>query len=237
MTLGWIAWLLPIIELGAAARLASRVWRKPYRVLLAFLVAEAVSQIIVLLSIRWRVAVWVSSQPIRMAIRALATAEVLHRGCVPMTVAQRWRAASWVTSLSLMCCCLFGVWKLSPLRSFVLFREFFHLTLAAALLGFCIHLWREPIAENADHRYSRYGFTAAIALLAAAGTFVPNGFGYMIFPYTMATWKIVDRVQYVAMMVVIPAMAWGMTSNISCFRPEVAERVRRKRAQTAGSAG
>jgi hypothetical protein len=236
MTLGWIAWLLPIIELGAAARLASRVWRKPYRILLAFLLVEAVSHILLLLSIRWRVAAWLFGQPVRMAVRALATLEVLHRGCVPMTAGQRWRAVCWVMSLSLLCCGFFEVWKLSPMRSFVLFREFFHLILAAALLGLCIHLHREPIAENPDHRYSRLGMTAAMVLLAAAGTFVPNGLGYMIFPYTMQTWRMVDRIQYVAMMVVIVWMAWGMTSNISCFRPEVAERHRRKRRAAASGA-
>ena len=233
MTLGWIGWLLPIIELGAVVHLASRVWRKPNRMLLTFLLIEAMSQIIVLLSIRWRVAAWVTGQPVRMVVRALATAEVLHRGCVPMSATQRWRAFGCVTGLSLVCCCLFGALRLSPLRSFVLFREFFHLILASALLGLCILRSREQIAENADHLYSRIGMTAVMVLLAAAGTFVPNGFGYMIFPYTMQTWRTVDRIQYVAMMAVVLWMAWGMTSNISCFRPEVAERVRRKKGANA----
>ena len=95
-----------------------------------------------------------------------------------------------------------------------------------------LHIAREPIGENADHRYARFGMTAAMVLLAAASTFVRSGFGYMIFPYTIETWRAVDRIEYVAMMIVIAWMAWGMTSNISCFRPEVAERIRCKQGAT-----
>jgi hypothetical protein len=225
MTLGPYGLLLPLLELATVWWLVSRIHYRRYRMLLLYLTVEATSQIITITSCNWWIIAWAASQPFRMTVRAAVVFEVFHLGCIQMSRVEKYWAAAWAAGVSLQCCAV-GLYfeRLSPLQSFDLFRMWFHLILAAALVGLTAYIWRHPILENRDHRVYRLAMTANMVRMFVGAAFVKGGFGYMIFPYTRHTWQVVDRLSWITMMVLVIALAWGMTSNISCLRPAVAAR-------------
>ncbi|MCE5309684.1 MAG: hypothetical protein LLG20_18775 [Acidobacteriales bacterium] len=121
--------------------------------------------------------------------------------------------------------CAAAAWflvRLSPWESLRVFRQYYFIILAGALLGICIRVWRDPIPENRDHWVYRYVMTTQAIRAAIGGMFVKGGFAYKVFSSDAATWITADTVLWVAACVLTVTLAYGMTSNISCLRPEIA---------------
>jgi hypothetical protein len=231
MTLGYYGLLLPILELAAVWWLVSRIYYSRYYVLLAYLTVEALSQIITITSLDWWALSWATSQPLRMVLRAAVVFDVFKMSCIRMTRAQQYRVAAYTVTFSLLA---YGITAsfipLKPIESLGLFRMWFHLILTASLVGLTVYIWRHPILENRDHRTYRLVMTATFVRMCITLTFVKGGFGYLFFQYSLRTWRIVDGISWILAMLLVILLAWGMTSNISCLRPDVAERVRARRA-------
>lgn len=236
MTLGYYGLLLPLLELAAVGWLVSRIHYSRYCMLLAYLSVEALSQILTITSLDWWMISWASSQPLRMVLRAAVVFEIFTISCVRMTRIQQYRAAAYTLSFSLLAYGITALFiPLRPLESLGLFRMWFHLILTASLVGLTVYIWRHPILENQDHRTYRLVMTATFVRMFVTLSFVKGGFGYLIFPYSLRTWRIVDGASWILAMVLVVVLARGMTSNISCLRPDVADRVRAHRARSGNT--
>lgn len=221
MNLGLWALLLPLLEVAAALWLVHRVYWRRYPALLLYLIGDAAAITLnVLAAPNWYTG-WLTGQPIRMLLRAFLCFEILWFGCVRLARPRKAQAIVAAACSSLVAggitACLVG---LSPWQSFLVFRQYFHLELAAAVVGLGVHLWRNPIAENAEHRaYRRIGSLMLIRI-ALSGMFVPGGFGYLVFPFTRQTWAVVDGLSWFTAAVLTILLAWRMTCSFSSQRPE-----------------
>jgi hypothetical protein len=111
------------------------------------------------------------------------------------------------------------------LENFFVFRGYFHLVLAVSLWWLVLWWMRQQmIAENRDHRAYRQGMTAWFTNLALAGMFVKGGAGYWVFTFSNGVWWWANVAAYTWLILNVAWLAWAMTSNISCLRPDVAYR-------------
>jgi hypothetical protein len=219
----WPDLLLPVLELATAWWLVRRITYKRYPMLLAYLVTEAVCQVITLSLGLWPVRYM---SPLRMAIRACVVFEVFYFGCIHLSKAQRLGLTVWATTVSAACvtAVAFAVRLEAPSEFFFVFRQYFHLILAAALVGLTVYIFRNPVLENRDHRVYRYFMTLNMIRVAIGALFVKGGFGYLLLPYGNRTWLMIDRAMWISATILIPTMGYLMSSNISCLRPDVAYR-------------
>lgn len=221
MNLGFWALLLPFLEVAAALWLVHRVYWRRYPALLLYLVGDAATITLnVLAAPNWYTG-WLAGQPARMLLRTFFCFEILLFGCVRLT---RRSKAQAIASIALSSLAAGGVtaWLvgLSPWQSFLVFRQYFHLGLAAAVLGLNVHLWRNPIAENAEHRAYRLIGSLMLVRIALSGMFVPGGFGYLVFPFSRQTWAVADALSWFTAAMLTILLAWRMTCSFSSQRPE-----------------
>jgi hypothetical protein len=221
--MGYWKLILPALELATIWWLVSRIAYTRYPALLTHLAVEAVAQAAAILAgPSWAVA-WFLGQFVRMPVRAWVVFEVYRFGCIRTSWPQRLKLAGYAVAGSAVCAG--AAWllaSLSPYQSFIAGRQYYFLTLAGALIGICIRTKREPIPENRDHWVYRYCMTAQAVRAAIGATFIKGGFAYKILPYERATWETADVVLWAASCVLTVTLAWGMTSNVSCLRPEIA---------------
>lgn len=218
--MGFWALALSLLELAAVFWLIRRLYWRRYPALLLYLVGDAISiAITVLFARNWYVG-WLASQPVRMLLRALFCFEILYLGCVRLNGAQKARAIAAITASSVLAgagtAILVG---LTPWESFLVFRQYFHLELAAVAVGLSVHLWRNPIGENAEHRSFRIIGTLMLLRIAVSGMFVHGGFGYLVLPYTRTTWQVVDYLSWSAAAILVVLLAWRMTCTFSSKTP------------------
>ncbi len=221
MNLGLWALLLPILEVAAALWLIHRIYWRRYPALLMYLTGDAAAIALnVLVAPNWYTG-WLTGQPIRMLLRAFLCLEVLWFGCVRLAAPQKAKA---ITAIAFSSLAAGGItaWLvgLSPWQSFLVFRQYFHLELAAAVVGLNVHLWRNPIAENAEHRAFRLIVSLMLVRIALSAMFVPGGFGYLVFPFTRQTWRAVDNLSWFTAAVLTILLAWRMTCSFSSQLPE-----------------
>jgi hypothetical protein len=204
--------------------------------LLLYLTTKAVASIMTILSCDWWPIAWVATQPFRMLVCAGVVFEVFRFGCLRLSRARRWRAIAWAVTGSMLCTIgLRLAVKLSPMQSFAVCRQFYQVILAVALVAFAVYIRQHPIAENTDHRYYRIIMAATMVRIGIGGVFVKSGFGYLLLAYSMRTWVIVDRLMLGATAMLTLALAYYMTSNISCLRPEVAAKRESEHWRTWGA--
>lgn len=228
--------LLPLLELATVVWLVRNIYYRRYPMLLMYLTTKAVATIMTTLSCDWWPIAWATTQPFRMAVCAGVVFEVFRFGCLRLSRARRWRAIVWAVTGSTVC--MIGLRlavKLSPLQSFAVARQFYQIVLAVALVAFAVYIRRHPIMENTDHRWYRIIMAATMVRVAIGGMFVKGGFGYLLLPYSMRTWVIVDRLMLGATALLTLALAYYMTSNISCLRPEVAAKRESENWRTWGA--
>ncbi len=223
MQFGFWALILPALQLASAAWLVYRVHWRRYPALLAYLVGDAAAIAAnVLLAQDW-ITGWLSSQPLRMVLRASLCCEILWTGCVRLKPAQRARAIVTMTAAALAAGTLLTLAVgYAPWDSFLVFRQFFHLELAAVVCALTVHLRRNPIVENAEHRAYRVIGSLILVRIAIAGMFVRSGFGYLIFPYSRTTWQVADALSWVSAAVLLVLLAWRMTCTFSSRTPDKA---------------
>jgi hypothetical protein len=221
MTLGRWGLLLPALQLAVCGWIIYRIHWRRYPALLTYLVVEALSTTAVLLSGPAWVTTWVFSQPFRMAVRLSLVYEVFRLSCRPLArLIDRLKVAAGVIVFSVAGSGIVSVaLGLSALQSFASFRQFFHLTLALMLAVLYLDVWRNPIGENHEHRYYRTIMTLNMIRIAIGAAFVKGGIGYMLTPYTMTTWKIVDTCSWLAAIALTAALGWMMTSTYSSLAP------------------
>jgi hypothetical protein len=220
---GYWRLLLPALEIATIWWLYSRIAYHRYPALLTHLGVEAVAQTAAILACDSWITAWLVSQPARMAVRAWVVFEVYRFGCVRLNRSQRLKLAGCAVAASALCASVVLAFvRLSPLSSFGVFRQYFHFILAGALIGICVRIKRDPIPENRDHWVYRYVMTAQAIRAAIGGTFVWGGFAYKVFHFGMSTWRTADAVLWILACVLTVALAYGMTSNVSCLRPEIA---------------
>lgn len=240
MNLGFWALLLPLLEVAAALWLVHRVCWRRYPALLLFLMGDAAAiTLSVLVAPNW-ITGWLTGQPVRMILRTLLCFEILWFGCVRLDRKRKLRAITAIACSSLIA----GVataWfvGLSPWRSLLVFRQYFHLELAAAVLGLHLHLMRNPIAENQEHRAYRVIGSLMLVRIALSGMFIQGGFGYLVFPFTRITWTVVDVLSWTTAAALTILLAWRMTCSFSSQRPErvLAKRASSARTGSIGSSG
>lgn len=220
MTFGYWALFLPLLHVAAALWLIHRVYWRRYPALLVYLLGEAAAITAnVLLAQNWLTG-WLASQPVRMVLRALLCFEILYLGCVRLDRGQKARAIGAMTAAALGVAALIAVpVGYAPWDSFMVFRQFFHLELAAVALGLSLYLWRNPIAENSEHRAYRTFGTLILVRIAVAGMFVRGGLGYLVFPYTRETWEAVNAGSWIAAALLVVLLAWRMTCSFSSRLP------------------
>ncbi|HWQ52443.1 MAG TPA: hypothetical protein VN442_02085 [Bryobacteraceae bacterium] len=221
MNFGLWALLLPLIEVATALWLVHRVCWQRYPALLLYLAGDAAAITLgVLVAPNW-VTGWFTGQPVRMGLRTLLCFEILWFGCVRLDRRGKLRATAAIACSSLIAGAA-TAWfvGLSPWRSLLVFRQYFHLELAAALLGLHLHLMRNPIAENEEHRAYRLIGTLILVRIALSGMFVPGGFGYLVWPFTRITWAVVDVLSWTTAAVLTILLAWRMTCSFSSQRPQ-----------------
>ena len=221
MNLGFWALLLPFLEVAAALWLVHRVYWQRYPALLLYLIGDAAAITLnVLVAPNWYTG-WLTGQPARMLLRTFFCFEILWFGCVRLARPQKAQAIAAIAFSSLVAGGI-TAWLvgLSPWQSFLVFRQYFHLGLAAAVVGLDVHLWRNPIAENAEHRAYRLIGSLMLVRIALSGMFVPGGFGYLVFPFTRQTWAVVDGLSWFTAAVLTILLAWRMACSFSSQRPE-----------------
>lgn len=221
--MGYWRLLLPMIEIATIWWLVSRIAYHRYPALLTYLATEAAAQTAVILAGPWWVTTWAWSQPIRLAIRTWVVFEVYQFACLKTARRQRIILAGYAAGAALLCMVVVSfLVRLSPLDSFTVFRQYYMLFLAAALVGITYRVWREPLPENRDHKVYRLSMTAYAAFLAVAGMFVQGGFANLFLPYSGSLWRLIDAASWGVACVLVVGMGYGMSSNLSCLRPEVA---------------
>jgi hypothetical protein len=218
--IGAWALILSLLEVAAVVWLVRRVYWRRYPALLLYLVGDAAAiATTVLFAQNWTVG-WLSSQPLRMALRAFFCFEILYLGCVRLNRSQKARAIAAMAVSSVVAGAATAlVVGLTPWQSFLIFRQYFHLELAALAVGLSIHLWRNPIAENSEHRAYRTIGTLMLVRIALSGMFVTGGLGYLIFPYTGTTWRLVDYLSWFTAALLVVLLPWRMTRSFSSQPP------------------
>ncbi len=221
MNLGIWALVLPVLQLATALWLIRRVHWRRYPALLLYLTGDAAAITAnVLFAHNWYGG-WLAGQPFRMLLRAALCFEILYFGCVRLNAAERLRALGAVAATSLSAGAATAMLvKLTPWQSLLIFRQYFHLELAAIVAGMNIYLWRNPIGENAEHRAYRQIGSLILVRIAISGLFVPAGFGYLLFPYTRATWLVADALSWATAAALVVLLGWRMTSSFSSQTPE-----------------
>jgi hypothetical protein len=176
----WLALPLPVVELVGAGLIARRFKASGYPAFLAYLLTEA------LWNLAGLYAYWIAAlagTPFRMALRAVALAEVFRLSRSTWT----WPEIRRTTLYALVGIAgvTAAVWKesgLSPIESFLAFRQYYHVALAVALWALEIRSRRWPMLEAKRHRAYRLGMTAWMTVLAIGSSFVPGGLGYALWP-------------------------------------------------------
>lgn len=223
MTIGSWALILSLLEVGAVLWLVRRIYWRRYPALLAYLLGDAVAIAATVLFAQNWYAGWLTSQPVRMLLRAFFCLEILYLGCVRLNRAQKVRAVAAMAASSLAAGAVTAVTVgLTPWQSFLVFRQYFHLELAAVAVGLSLHLWRNPIAENSEHRAYRVIGTLMLVRIAVSGMFVRGGFGYVIFPYHRITWEVVNYLSWISAAVLVVLLPWRMTRSFSSKPPHQA---------------
>ena len=95
-----------------------------------------------------------------------------------------------------------------------LFNQYYHLLLCAALSSIAVRRWLVPMLECRRHKVYRVGMAAWLAVIAGAGCFVRGGIAYRFFPYSRETWIAADRAIYIALIVVVSALAVAFVASM-----------------------
>ncbi len=102
---------------------------------------------------------------------------------------------------------------LTVLQRAYLMRSYLMLMVAAIPAAVTVYRIFRPTLECKRHVI--YGVGASIWLLALAGSlsFVPGGLGYVVFPSTMATWRIANLAAYIILPLTVAGMSLAMVAS------------------------
>jgi hypothetical protein len=204
----WITLLLPAVEIAGAGYLFRRIRWTGYPALMSYLVFESAFN--AWNTFDYRTAVLVGMLP-RMALRAWVVWEVfrLSRSCWPLSEVRK-TAISAVCAVSGVVALLWWRTHLSPLDTFFLARQYYHIGLAAALWALVMRSFRWPMLEHRRNRAYRYGMAVWMTVMAVGSTFTRGGLGYGLFDYTEDVWMVARLAVCACLAVTAGGLCLGM---------------------------
>ncbi len=108
---------------------------------------------------------------------------------------------------------LAGIPALTPMQSAYLCRSYVLWSAFGVLLAVTVMRLARPVLERKVDKVFGIGMTVWVFWMAVGSSFTKGGLGYRFLPYTMATWRAVNFVSYLAVILTVLVMSLAMAAS------------------------